>query len=383
MTNKVDLHKIEEFTLENTNQNKDKQHSSSPNRVVILGIDTIRHKNRSQLELMNKQGLVFDIFTNDLSGDSLEQLGELSQSNRLFRLESKFYKRLKQLITYIIKHKRSIHHAEIYSGGRFACFYGLLCQCFRVKNLVAERGDLQSILNMPSLKNRLVFQYVYKSADLVWYKEPYMESLLKNMGVKRYTMIPNAVGTPIANSIVDKDIDFIWVNRLVWRRNFEWVINYFYDEKILKTVVLGYAAANAKNLPGNANSLLNELMGTAHFEVHGYVDPVSFYQRAKFFILPATYVYGNYSLLEAMSYGVIPIVSETEATNKIVQNDINGITFNHDFESFTAAIDKARNMDESTYKLMSERVKQSIKDHFSLTQWEKKMLSMYSELQSI
>lgn len=440
-----------------------------PCRVVIMGMDTFRQKNIAQLELMNKRNFIFDVFTNDSLGDSKEHFCALLNVNRLIDLKKGFLSRMKQLVIYFFHFKEQIHHVEVYSGGRFACFYGLLCQCFNLKYIVVERGDLKSIIDGYRLKlmystvptdvqiksnivylyivdgiityairnknefverihlsslptdvlqglthalasrvkklnldqekaifkitsekdhtlnelpwlYRLVFQYVYKFSSLVWYKEPYMESLLKKMGLKHYSMIANAVDVPDLNNGVKKDIDFLWVNRVVHRRNFEWVVHHFYDKVMLKTVALGYTNKHSESLLPDTITLLDDLQQKEHFELHGYINPVSFFERAKFFVLPATFVFGNYSLLEAMSYGVVPVVSETDATSRIVQNNVNGITFNHDYESFTDAINRAISLDENTYNRMSERAKQSIEQDFSLPQWANKIESLYSTL---
>src|SRR5690606_30158578 len=68
-------------------------------------------------------------------------------------------------------------------------------------------------------------------------------------------------------------------------------------------------------------ALIDELGLRDRVEIAGFVaHPEEYYRRARIFVLPADIIFANYSLLEAMSHGVVPLVGDGEGAERIVRH---------------------------------------------------------------
>src|SRR5690606_37326994 len=83
------------------------------------------------------------------------------------------------------------------------------------------------------------------------------------------------------------------------------------------------------------------------------------------FVLPADIVFANYSLLEAMSYGVVPVVGDGEGAERIVRSRENGVvverTHQRLAEALTALLD-----DRERLERYGERARATIGSDFSM-----------------
>lgn len=95
--------------------------------------------------------------------------------------------------------------------------------------------------------------------------------------------------------------------------------------------------------------------------------------KHKFFVLPADFILANYALLEAMSYGLVPIIFPGNGYEKIITDGVNGIVaFDFNLQS---ALEKALNLSDSEYEKMSLSAYQKVRSDFSLSEWSSKLLS--------
>lgn len=76
-------------------------------------------------------------------------------------------------------------------------------------------------------------------------------------------------------------------------------------------------------------------------EVHGWIkNPKPLYEKSSIFVLPAdeNLIFCNYSLLEAMERGLVPILSDVSDARKFVINNHNGLLVNQDPKELAEAI---------------------------------------------
>lgn len=104
--------------------------------------------------------------------------------------------------------------------------------------------------------------------------------------------------------------------------------------------------------------------------------PFDLYKRAKFFLLPADIVFCNYALLEAMSFGVVPIVSRVEGTSRIVKEGIDGLVVPNTLDGLKIGLRRSLSMGDE-WKNMSTAAYMKIKHAFSIEDWAKKLLALY------
>jgi glycosyltransferase involved in cell wall biosynthesis len=352
---------------------------NSMKKILILGIDTFEPKNIPQLNVMNKKGYSFIVLTNDNRGTSDRDFQNLLESNKLIIARENIFSRLLQVLNVFKENKFS--HVELYPAGRMAISYIFICKIFNVKLITVERGDI-GFLYIHSLFVRLSIILAYKISDIVWYKEPYMkELLLKHIKKNKLVFLPNSAPDKVAMKTSSRDIDFLWVNRLIKERRSDWLVECLkvQELKFTNTTILGFQKnadpATIERQEFIKNTISNENITLLEFE-----KPNNYYIKAKFFILPTTIVFGNNSLLESMAVGVVPIVSETTSTNLIVRDGENGIVFPHDKVGLKEALIRAANMDEAEWLRLSNNAKETITKNYSQKIWGNICYEMYNSL---
>jgi len=351
-------------------------------QIAIVGIDSFLKKNHNQILCLNSKGITVDILTNDTMQSSFEQIDMVNKlgniKNEILLLKKNLFRRIFQIIKYFYQNRKKLNHIEVYAGGRFAFLYVFFAKIFKIKVFCIERGDISNLDKYDKL-TLFSMNLVYKYADIIIYKELYMKSLLEVRSNAKMFLLYNCVSSPSLLNMKNKDIEFLWVNRLVKERKIEWVID-FLESKIItqKTAVIGVLDLPDKYVKKNI-SLLNNIKYINNLIIDGYVDPIKYYEKSKFFLFPSEIVFGNNSLLEAMSYGVIPIVSNIKGTDLIIEDGVDGLLFEHTKEGFEEAIKRALSLSDTEVLHMSLKAKEKVKRKFSCDSWCKYYLELISK----
>lgn len=353
--------------------------SNMKKSIMILGIDTFEKKNIAQIVEMNKKNFSYYVFTNDRRNVSLKNFSILKNTNKLIITKRNILARCVQFFKLISQN--DFNHVELYAAGRMTFFYILICKIFSMKIIVVERGDIGHLQNHNFL-TKLAIKIAYKVADLIWYKEPYMEKLIsKYTSPNKLIFLPNAAPNTYQSPAFSRKIDFLWVNRLVNERRADWLVNCLNDNcfKEAVSIFLGFQPV------GNSVTLeLQEYVkknnANNNTSIVDFSDPYEYYAQSKFFVLPAEIVFGNNSLLEAMSMGVVPIVSKTESTNLIVKDAKNGLVFTHTENDLRNCLAKALGMNNKEWKRLSNNARKTIEEHYSQKQWSNRCYKMYEAL---
>jgi len=342
-------------------------------KIVILGIDNFSYKNTYQVKCLNQNNYEVYVFTNDVLKTSSKNL---DNKNKLKVLEKSLFKRIKQINDFLFQNKREIHHVEIYPGGRFSFIYLTLAKKFNLKSIVVERGDI-SLYRKQSL-TKFSMRFCYRFSDIVWYRQSYkgldVKKKLKEWGAKRLYFIPNAAPKlNIEKQNVSKKYLFLWVNRFLKERKSKWFVDSVNEIKCSKSIMLGLKGNNyEEKYPINNQS--------EYLQVINYQNPKDYYLRSKFFVLPSDVVFLNNALLEAMSYGLVPLISDVQGSNQIVDDGINGFVFKHTKSGLKDVMKKAIVLSEKEYKLMSNNAQQKVNKSFSYEVWAKKYIDMINDL---
>jgi glycosyltransferase involved in cell wall biosynthesis len=348
-------------------------------RVAIFGIDNFSRKNRAQIAGLNARGYVFDVFTNDILGDSASHL---PAGNALTVLAPDMAGRTTQLVRYLRAHAAELNHVEVYPGGRYAGVYAALARAWRVPTLAVERGDLL-YQSRYGAATRLSMRACYRLAHRVWYREPYQEQRLREQGARDLFFLGNAVAAPGDLSAGEvRSTDFAWVNRLIVERRADWVVT-----------VLGapaFAGATAEMVGFLEGRMVDAGMRTrqdhvvAHrppnLRIAAFGEPSALYQRARFFLLPSEIVFCNNALLEAMAHGVVPLVSDVEGARRIVDDGVNGFVFPHTPEGLRSAMESALRLTPAGWAAMSRAAAEKVRTHFGLEQWCDRLAHEYRRL---
>lgn len=345
-------------------------------RVLILGIDTFARKNVSQIVALNEQGYTFVVATKDLRGTSAENFAQVGSGNQLVRLVGNAPSVLMRVANLL---RESYNHVELYAAGRMALAYLPLLRMFGQRVVVVERGDI-GLLSKYDRLTQMAVRLAYRRAGTVWYKEPYMARLLAPLTRGTLHFIPNAA--PSASLVSGaRDIDFIWVNRLIPQRRSDWFVDALNDPSLRQctAAILGFERAPAGSEVAATQSYVQSKLRKG-VETVGFVNPIDHYARARFFILPTTIVFGNNALLEAMAHGVVPIVSGTDATALIVEDGVSGIVCEHSARGLLEGMRRASRLSSSEWTVLSIGARSHVEKRHGLRRWTDKMVMMYREV---
>ena len=344
------------------------------NKVLIF-VDLIAAKNRLQLELLQKMNLEPICFVTSIRPDTDKFF---DAGGKQIMLEAGFRARMKQIYKNLKSNKKSIHHLEIYPGGRFSFIYLFLAKWFSLKTICAERGDLLYYRKKgyhPLVKFSMYC--CYRFADIVWYREPYMKTELEKITNTELFFLHNAIHIPEKIEATKKEIDFLWLNRIIPERKAKWYLN------ILKKP----AFTNTKNfLVGlEEGTIFTEDVKwvkenvPVNLQVRAYSKtPQEYFKAARFFVLPADVVFANHALLEAMSYGVVPLISKQAGSDLIVDDNLNGFIFEHSEGSMEAAMQKALELSQEAYENLSFQSRKKMQEEFSIEKYEVNLKKLYS-----
>ena len=344
------------------------------NKVIIF-IDKVAAKNKLQVEAINKSGLRGHFFayqTNEISRNILfpNHTLELLSKNPL--------KQVSQVFNYIRKHSKSIHHLEIYPGSILSFYYLLTGKLFGLKIICVERGDLVYYHSTGyNMITRMSMRFCYRNSDVVWYRELFMKPVLEKTGAKQLFFLHNSV--PIDQDEITpqnhRKNDFLWMNRVLPERRSDWFVQVLKKDlfKNTRNFLIGI-------LPGsshNREQVYIEENKTPNLTVKEFIsNPKEYYKTSRFFVMPAEFIFANNALLEAMSYGVIPLISAQQGSELIVDNGISGFIFPHTFAGLEEAMQKGLNMNEQALEEMSKAARQKMITDFS----EEKYINRIQEL---
>jgi glycosyltransferase involved in cell wall biosynthesis len=114
----------------------------------------------------------------------------------------------------------------------------------------------------------------------------------------------------------------------------------------------------------------------------GRTDDVSKYLRsAHFCLLTSAFEGMSNAVLEAMSFGVVPLVSDVSGAKDIVDHGSSGFLFERDnLDDFVAKLELMRRMTATSYKAMSQAARESVRQRFGIDRIADQHLHVYRTL---
>lgn len=350
-------------------------------RVLIVGLDTFARKNKLQIKLGSERNYSFDVLCNDRRGESEREFEAFKKNGSKLFCTSNGNLRKVLLFLYLL-FKNNYHHVELYPGGRLGFFYSIVLWLSRSRFLVIERGDIGCIKDYGRLV-RFSLITAYKLSAGVIYKETYMKDLLVSFGAKNLYFLPNCV------ELVDSQFlhsgnersDFLWVNRIIKQRKANWLVRSFKSHELsgFRLDVVGFKDLSEDVSSMSPLELELSRIKSESTRFYALQEPFRFYQKSRFFCLPSEIVFGNNSLLEAMSYGLVPIVTRSPGIELIIRDGENGIVTELTEKDYFAGLVRASLMAPDEVERMSNAAMMTVKESFSVGQWIDKLETIYRQ----
>jgi glycosyltransferase involved in cell wall biosynthesis len=160
-------------------------------------------------------------------------------------------------------------------------------------------------------------------------------------------------------------------------------------EKRIDLMLKGFASfsdSSARlNIVGDGDcrtqlELLAEELGLqGRVAFRGRTDDVSKYLRSAHFYLSTSASEGmSNALLEAMSFGIVPLVSDVSGARDVVDHGRSGFLFEpKGLDDFVAKLELLRRTTSTRYKAMSDAARESVRLHFGMERIAEQHLGIY------
>ncbi len=354
---------------------------SEEKKTIIHFTDQLKRKNLQQIQLWKEMGIKPIIFLMDELEKSKKILA--MEDAEVYKMKKNGWSRFRQVYQIMRRRKKEILWVEVYGAmGRLGFLYNLAAKLNGFKILLVQRGvvGIRNIGLKESIWQRISTWLQYKLSKHVMYKEPYMEQYISKHSFDVKMFNPNTA-TITTRPEDPRNIDYIWANRIKEPRHIDWVIeiaqmDVFKDKRFFIIGFLDQPYSNQKKKQIQALNLPN-------VELLDYdSDVLEYFKKSKYFLLPAELVFGNNSLLESMSYGVVPVVTEGRGgIERLIEDGVQGFVSEQDQKAYTEKMLETLNQDESQWEEMSKAAHQKIQQHYNQNKYKERMTELYQKLQ--
>jgi glycosyltransferase involved in cell wall biosynthesis len=351
--------------------------------TLVLGLEHFIDKIGYQASEYRHRSMPVVYLVNDVSGYSASKAKKYN-ANIIVSSKNQIIK-LGQTISFFWKLRP--RWCELYDTGRLTIFYALIAKLFSVKLIVILRGQEfnRSGFRLWGLKKTL------KSCHAIVAKEQNLMDQLTLLKTPQHKIInlPNCVPIPQNRYLNYRDIDILFLNSVRKERNVDLLLDAIavlvprFPE--INVLITGFSTLD-KSLqqidPLYEQQILTkiETMNLRnHISTYGFVEnPEEFYVRSKVFVLPADVIFLNYSLLEAMSYGVAPVVCSGEGAEKIIVHETNGLIASFDKKLLANALEKT--LKSKNYVSYGKQALETVKKQYSIEGWGEVMQNLRKSL---
>jgi len=354
------------------------------NSLFVIGWSAIQEKHSYQLNHFRSACVSFKVFVTTQT--DYFQAQKNSFPNEFFLLHKNFVLRLLQVCSFFNSSERPTA-IFLAPAGRFAVAYALLAKLYRMKIVAIEWGDLYEIHERDFI-TRFFYLRIMRRADVVWFKEPYMKELLLKNNCSKVFYIPNSV--PLNSNWQagneTKEFDFIWANRNITTRYPELFIKSLIDlssDRRVTCLFIGLFKSE-KEIDDwlfdiGYVRLDLERVGIT-FKPFGEIK--DWILKSRFFVLLADHVFGNNSLLESMSAGLVPLVNRVDGIQGTVIPHISGFLTELNNEDLKANILEMLNLKDEEYQALSLKGRTLIETDFGIEKWQSEVDFMLKGLRN-
>lgn len=303
---------------------------------MILGADRVMPKLFYFNSLIRDHGYQYSIYSHDQSLFARECAEKYSVKLLAGPPHRRSIIKYTRDMFRLFMHLRSTeyHHIELYSDYHILASFGyfLAAKWFRLPVVVWCRGELYMWKELQWWQ-KTYFRIILPRSDCVFLKEMYMRETLKREGIAPKLAIDMANTVEVPQDVSPKDTPT--VIKLVFMNMFKKWRNVWFCAEIARTLkerkrkfefsIVGHKDDSAQLLEesGKLKHLLAKYDLDNEVKVFPFTEnPVQFLRDAHYFVLPAELVFCNYALIEAMSFGVIPLVLNHDSDyRKILPDD--------------------------------------------------------------
>lgn len=243
-----------------------------------------------------------------------------------------------------------------------------------------------SVVRRKRLFGRQAAAFITRNTSMFVANSTEIEGDLHKAGVDagRIAVIPNGVEIgPRPTPQTRVGAKFTYLGRLDREKRIDLLLKAFKELNSERETTLTIVGDGPERI--NLEKLHRDLgMAEGIVEFVGAVEDVGPFIRASDFYVSASNSEGmSNSLLESMSGGVVPIVSDVSGVRELVRDGENGFVFPiDDFDALVANLKRAASLSSGSFDRMALGAWQRIHDEFSIETVARRHLTLYSQLVS-
>jgi glycosyltransferase involved in cell wall biosynthesis len=358
------------------------------NKTLVLGLEHFIDKIGYQAMGYHKDKIMVRYLVIDTSGYSTDKATKFNAD--VVIVPKNLFLRILLTIKQVIMFRPDF--LEVYDIGRITVFYTLLAKLFRLKCIVILRGGE---LRTKGIRKRGLL-WGLRLCNHIIAKEYNILNDLEQNGVNRnkVSFLYNAVSVPTQNEIneyeyEERPIDILYLNSVRKMRNVHILVDalseLLLERPQLKVVLTGFTTIDHSEYKMETEyeekiiSLLKQKKLYERVTIKGFVrEPNDYFKKSKIFVLPADIVFLNYSLLEAMSYGVLPVIGDGEGAEKIIESGANGFITKRDSKNLKNTLCEA--LDSKNKETIAKNARYTVIKKYSIEEWVREMVKIRNNI---
>ncbi|MDB5136331.1 MAG: putative glycosyltransferase [Mucilaginibacter sp.] len=261
----------------------------------------------------------------------------------------------------------------------------MICKAFRKKIIVHFHGGTYLLKKPNDLFTLKLIKYLLNKADKIFVLSPVEKNALMQLyHVSNVEVLTNAVDTNLFKWGGDKKnpkkVKFLFLGRLHKTKGVQLMIQAF--EKLrgkgypVKLIICGdgplrdYVETKAKEI--DAIDYRGTVFGQQKIDV---------INECKVFVLPSLYGEGlPMALLEAMSCGLIPVVSTDGSMKYVIEHEVNGLMVQiNDLDALIEAMTRAMKDDELTQRI-SKNARTTVINNYNWDNYLMELNNLYADV---
>ena len=319
------------------------------NKLLLIGSDNVH--------IRNYYNLVSSFFSDVKiisNGNSKIELHNVELVDFSLKNPVKLFNSIKQVSKIIEDYKPDIIHVHQANVIAFIVFRAAIKT--NIPKVLTTWGSDILILPSKNILLREMVKYNVKQADIITADAHYLaESVNKLSKTKNEIVIANFGIDIIKNEHVKEKI--IYSNRLHKKLyNIDKIIlafkEFYTSNKDWKLII----AATGEETESLKNIVIENKLNSV-VEFVGWLnkkDNLNYYMRSSIYMSIPESDATSISLLEAMAYGCIPVVSDLPSNREWIRDKVNGIIFNK--ESAGNSLNLALQLDVSKLRMMNQEI---------------------------
>jgi glycosyltransferase involved in cell wall biosynthesis len=182
---------------------------------------------------------------------------------------------------------------------------------------------------------------------------PVAKKYARVSGKDKLISIPNPVTITAPTEITPKEKEIIYVGRIEYIQKHTYRVIDIWRELEQKHPTWRLTIVGDGEERSDIERRIKEY-GLERVTITGFVNPVEYYKRASILLLTSEYEGFGLVIVEAMTYGVVPVVYNSyETAGELITNGVNGMLVDapYNVEAFTSTLENLMNNEDTLNKI--------------------------------